>query len=161
MGEPPRLSPILLPWEKSIVYFVTICPKDRRPVLANATVFSAMKQTIAQLKRWQVLAGVVMPDHAHLIVSPVDDRDLSIGDFSAAFKRLLRRELGSQTWEWQRGCFDRLLRSDENLGSKWIYLQDNPVRAGLVERAEDWPFYLDLVNTDGKLTASPTAAEIR
>jgi hypothetical protein len=35
MAEPPRLPAILLPWEKSIVYFVTICVKDRRNVLAR------------------------------------------------------------------------------------------------------------------------------
>jgi REP element-mobilizing transposase RayT len=96
-----------------------------------------------------------MPDHAHLIVAPVEDRDLSVGDFAAGFKRLLRKNLGLQDWEWQRGCFDRLLRSDEDLESKWIYVQENPVRAGLVQRAEDWPFYLDLIS-DEKLTASPT-----
>lgn len=90
-----------------------------------------------------------MPDHVHWIVSPIENRDLSIGDFATGFKRLLRKTLGGHTWEWQKGCFDRLLRSDENLGSKWIYVQDNPVRAGLVERAEDWPYYINLINEQG------------
>jgi REP element-mobilizing transposase RayT len=156
MAEPPRLSEIQLPWEKSIIYFVTMCVKDRHKVLANRKIFSAIKVTIPALKRWNVLAAVVMPDHAHFIVSPMEDRDLSVGDFATGFKRLLRKQLAPQLWEWQRGCFDRLLRSDENLGSKWIYVQDNPVRAGLAERVEDWPFYLDYVNITGKLTASPT-----
>jgi REP element-mobilizing transposase RayT len=160
MGEPPRLRPILLPWEKSIIYFITICVDERRRVLANAKVFAAIKRTIAQLTRWSVLAGVIMPDHTHWIVSPVKDRDLSAGDFSAGFKRLLRKELGSQCWRWQRGCFDRLLRSDENVRNKWIYVQDNPVRAGFVRRGGDWPFYLDFINDDnGKLAASPTETE--
>jgi hypothetical protein len=71
----------------------------------------------------------------------------------------LRKAIPSQSWKWQRGCFDRLLRSDENLEDKWIYVQDNPVRAGLVRKAEDWPFYLDFINDSGKLAASPTKAE--
>jgi putative transposase len=104
----------------------------------------------------EVMAAVIMPDHAHVIVSPVEDRDLSVGDFAMGFKRLLRKSLGSQGWEWQRGCFDRLLRSDEDFGNKWLYVQENPVRAGFVQRFEDWPYYLDFIN-DGKLTASPTA----
>jgi hypothetical protein len=33
MAEPPRLSAILLSWDKSVIYFVTICVKDRRKVL--------------------------------------------------------------------------------------------------------------------------------
>ena len=148
MGEPPRLPAILLPWEKSVIYFVTMCVKDRRQVLANKSVFEAIKKTIAQLRRWRVLAGVIMPDHAHGIVSPIEDRGLSVGDFSTGFKRVLRKALGSQKWEWQRGCFDRLLRSDENVHSKWIYAQDNPLRHGFVQRAQDWPYYLDFINDE-------------
>ncbi len=148
MGQPPRLSEIQLPWEKSIIYFVTMCVKNRHSVLANARVFEAIKTTIEQLRKWRVLAGVIMPDHAHWIVSPIGDRELSVGDFSEGFKRVLRKTLGSQQWEWQRGCFDRLLRSDENLHSKWIYVQDNPVQHGLVQRAQDWPYYLDFINDE-------------
>jgi len=149
MGEPPRLPAILLPWEKSVIYFVTMCVRDRRQVLANMSVFEAIKKTIAQLRRWRVLAGVIMPDHSHWIVSPVEDRGLSVGDFSTGFKRVLRKTLGSQSWEWQRGCFDRLLRSDENLRNKWIYVQDNPVRHELVQKAQEWrPYYLDFINDE-------------
>jgi hypothetical protein len=46
----------------------------------------------------------------------------------------------NQTWHWQEGCFDRLLRSDESLSDKWEYLRQNPVRAGLVANPEDWPY---------------------
>ena len=105
-----------------------------------------MKETIAQLHKWHLLAGIVMPDHAHWIVSPLENRDLSVGDFSHGFKRILQKRLGVPSWEWQRGCFDRLLPSDENLESKWIYVKDNPVRHGLVQSAKDWPYYLDLIN---------------
>jgi REP-associated tyrosine transposase len=146
MAEPPRLPAILLSWDKSIIYFVTMCVKDRRNVLARQEIFDAIKAVIAQLRKWYVLAVVIMPDHVHWVVSPVGDRDLSVGDFSHGFKRMLRKCLATQPWEWQRGCFDRLLRSDENLRSKWIYVKDNPVRHGLARRAEDWPYYLDFIN---------------
>ena len=149
MGEPPRLSEIQLPWEKSIIYFVTLCVKDRRRVLANTKAFEAIKTTIVQLRSWHVLAGVIMPDHVHWLVSPMTDREISVGDFANGFKRVLRKMLADQNWEWQRGCFDRLLRSDENLRNKWIYVQDNPVRKGLVQRWEDWPYYLDFINDEG------------
>ncbi len=140
------MSAILLPWDKAVIYFVTMCVKDRSKVLANPETFEAMKRALAELQKWRVLAGVIMPDHAHWIVLPVENRDLSVGDFAHGFKRVLRSRIGPQTWEWQRGCFDRLLRSDENLFSKWIYVKDNPVRHGLVETADDWPYYLDYIN---------------
>ena len=159
MAETPRLSEITLPEEKSIIYFVTLCVKDRRKVLANAKMFDAVKRAIQELRRWDVLAAVIMPEHVHFIVGPREDRGLSIGDFATGLKRLVRKSLGSQGWEWQRGCFDHLLRLDENLESKWIYVQDNPVRRGLVQRAEDWPYYLDFVNEHGTLAASPTKTQ--
>jgi putative transposase len=146
MAEPPRLSAIRLPWENSIIYFVTMCVKDRRKVMATPEVFEAIKTTIPQLQKWHVLAGVIMPDHVHWVVSPVEDRALSVGDFSHGFKRTLRKHLDPQSWEWQRGCFDRLLRSDENLWGKWIYVKDNPVRHGFVHAADDWPYYFDFIN---------------
>jgi REP element-mobilizing transposase RayT len=126
--------------------FVTICVKDRRKVLATLEVFEAIKTAIPQLQKWDVLADVIMPDHVHWVVSPVEDRELSVGDFSHGFKRTLRKHVGSQSWERQRGCFDRLLRPDENLWSKWIYVKDNPVRHVFVHAADDWSYYLDFIN---------------
>jgi putative transposase len=149
MAEPPRLSEIRLPWGTSIIYFVTMCVKDRRHVLANASVFEAIQVTVADLRKWRLLAGVVMPDHVHFVITSMEDRGLSVGDFANGFKRLLRKRLPSQTWEWQRGCFDRLLRSNENLYNKWLYAQENPVRAGLVRESGDWPYYLDFIDKEG------------
>jgi putative transposase len=97
-----------------------------------------------------VLAAVLMPDHLHVIAAPTEDREARIGDFSAALKRWMREEIqkdGKRSarpttaeWRWQTGCFDRLLRSDESLQEKWLYVEENPVRAGLVQRFEDWPY---------------------
>lgn len=143
MGEPPRLPAIYLPWEENIAYFVTLCVRDRLKVLPNDTVFEAVKGVFPRIRRWYVIAGVIMPEHTHWLIAPAVDRDLSVGDFSNAFKRLLRKELGTQSWEWRRGCFDRLLRSDESAQSKWLYVRENPVRHGLVQRSEEWPYYLD------------------
>jgi REP element-mobilizing transposase RayT len=158
MAEPPRLPAVLLPWEKRVVYFVTICVRDRREVLANAIVFAAIKSALKVIRSWEVIAGVVMPDHVHLVITSRDDRDLSVGDFSNAFKRLLRKQLREQDWEWQRGCFDRLLRSDESLDEKWAYVRENPVRARLIPHWQEWPYFVGLIDDQrlGKLTASPT-----
>ena len=41
---------------------------------------------------------------------------------------------------WQPEFFDHLLRSRESRSEKWAYVRENPVRAGLVARAENWPF---------------------
>ncbi len=160
MAEPPRLAAIYLPCDQSVIYFVTICVKDRRLVLANRIVHEAIGDVTAGLRSWTLIAGVTMPEHVHCFVCPTTDRDLSVGDFSNAFKRLLRQRIGDQEWKWQRGCFDRLLRSDESFADKWAYVRENPVRAGLVQSWEEWPYFFGLIEEQrlGKLTASPTNA---
>jgi REP-associated tyrosine transposase len=145
MGHPPRV-PVWIGWEKSVIYFVTICVAHRKPVLANNAAFSAFKRAVARLRHWKVLAAVLMPDHLHVVVAP-EDRDAKVGNFSGALKRWIREELGA-SWKWQPGCFDRLLRSDESLHEKWRYLQENPVRAGLVSNSGNWPYQIGLDEDD-------------
>lgn len=90
-------------------------------------------------ENWNTLAAVIMPDHLHALVSPKLKRKERITQFSAGLKRFVRKRRGGD-WEWQQGVLDRLLRRDEFVGSKWIYIRDNPVRAGLVRRWEEWPY---------------------
>jgi REP element-mobilizing transposase RayT len=138
MGHPPRI-PVWLRWEQSVIYFVTICVADRETVLANKRTLGALKTASVRLHDWNLLAAVLMPNHLHVIVAPKEDRDAHVGNFSAALKRWIRKDLEA-TWKWQAGCFDRLLRSDESLHKKWLYVEENPVRAGLVKDSRDWPF---------------------
>jgi len=49
---------------------------------------------------------------------------------------------------WQRGFFDHVLRNDESYGHKWNYVRENPVRAGLVTKADDWPYSGEIVLID-------------
>ncbi len=65
-------------------------------------------------------------------------------------KRGVSNSLGSAggRFRWQPGFFDHLLRNDESYGEKWNYVRDNPVRAGLVKLAEDWPYAGEIVSID-------------
>ena len=47
---------------------------------------------------------------------------------------------GVQAPVWQKQFFDHLLRSDESYDGEWTYVRENPVRAGLVAKHEDWPY---------------------
>jgi putative transposase len=148
MARPPRI-PNWLPWEQRSVYFITFCIERRRPVLANPGAWEICLRIFSRLDEWTTLAVIAMPDHLHALVAPLD-RDASVAAFSKWFKRWFDEEYcrpsvpdgvpANETWKWQEGCFDRLLRSDESLSDKWEYLRQNPVRAGLVAKPEDWPF---------------------
>lgn len=77
-----------------------------------------------------------MPDHVHLLLQENPERSISkeIRDW----KKYVSRTLGIP---WQRDFFEHRLRSDESRSEKYAYILHNPVRAGLAERVEGWPFW--------------------
>jgi REP element-mobilizing transposase RayT len=87
-----------------------------------------------------------MPDHIHLFVRI--SKDSKLNDFVRLLKQALTK--GLETGRiWQPGFFDRLLRNSESYSQKWNYVRENPVRAKLVEQAEDWPWQGEVVRIDG------------
>ena len=41
---------------------------------------------------------------------------------------------------WQPEYFDRYLRSQENYGQKWNYVEQNALQAGLIKESEEWQY---------------------
>lgn len=92
---------------------------------------------------------VLMPDHVHLFVRGAED--FTLGPWIGALKQKLAKAAGlskTQGQIWQESSFDHVLRSDESYGEKWNYVRDNPVRAGLVKRWQDWPYQGEIVYID-------------
>lgn len=118
-------------------YFLTLCTENREPVLnsdaANERVLRFAAGSMQRYRVW-VDSYVLMPDHAHLIVTGAGDVRLS--EWVKAFKAFV----GNREFQWQEGFFDHVLRSDESRSEKWQYIRMNPVRAGFVEHPDDWPY---------------------
>jgi putative transposase len=87
-----------------------------------------------------------MPDHLHLFVTGQDEFDLGlwVGTLKQALGKHIDRR-NSRNPFWQRGFFDHVMRSEEGYAEKWDYVRNNPVRAGLVTVADDWPFAGEIV----------------
>jgi putative transposase len=88
-----------------------------------------------------------MPDHLHFFVA-IDDQRINLSEWMKSLKGVLSanlREAKKQPPYWQKGFFDHALRSSDSYAEKWNYVRENPVRAGLVSRWEEWP-YLGEVN---------------
>lgn len=90
---------------------------------------------------------VLMPDHAHLIVSIAKDSDTTIGQWVKAFKAIV----SSREFKWQSGFFDHILRSNDSRSEKWEYIRQNPVRAGLIDDPEKWPYAERFNRHDGSV----------
>jgi len=89
---------------------------------------------------------VIMPEHIHLFVCGPDNFELGrwIGILKQCLaKRVVRAPSADPIW--QRACFDHVLRNDESYAQKWNYVRENPVRAGLVTNADDWPYSGEII----------------
>jgi putative transposase len=113
----------------------------RRRLLAQESVHLKFLQYCDRALEHNIAVGryVIMPDHLHLFVCGGLEFDLGL------WIRGLKRAIISQTGIWQPGFFDHVLRSDESYGQKWQYVRENPVRAGLVHEADEWPYQGQIV----------------
>jgi putative transposase len=139
-----RLRRLELVFVRSPIYFVTTCTANRRKILAAPGIhetFLGFGQEGPLHGAW-IGAYVIMPDHLHLFVA-TDDEKKAISAWMKSLKNTISktlRENGVAPPHWQRTFFDHLLRSSESYSEKWNYVRENPVRAGLVAEAEDWPY---------------------
>lgn len=92
-------------------------------------------------------AVVVMPDHVHIIFTPLRVSAVEIfsfeeivGAIKSASAHSVNRPLHRRGRFWQDESFDHVLRSEESLAEKTEYLCQNPVRKGLVSKPEDYPW---------------------
>jgi REP element-mobilizing transposase RayT len=118
---------------------VTLPPEARALVLRHCL--------HEHLSRIRLYAAVVMPDHVHLLLTPLrGDQTESYhlpcimqaikGSSAHSVNQLLRRS-GPV---WQEEYFDHVIRSYESLREKIEYIRQNPVRRGLAKVPEDYPW---------------------
>ncbi|MBN1268466.1 MAG: transposase [Kiritimatiellae bacterium] len=146
--HPPRLERIFQSYDPPL-YFVTVCTWNRQHMLAESDVLQALLAFGQRNQDRGVAIGrfVIMPDHMHLFMR-VDGRANKLGTTVGMLKKSLSGVLKSRHVRpphWQPGCFDHVLRHGESYSQKWDYVRDNPVRAGLVKNADDWPYQGEIV----------------
>ena len=133
-------------WLTPAVYFVTTCTAGRRAALANDAAFAILRAELEAAPTrhgWTVGRFVVMPDHVHFFCVSDENSDAAplsrfVGGFKQWTAKAILRSKGLAPPLWQKQFFDHVLRSGESYESKWRYVLENPVRAGLVKKAEDW-----------------------
>ena len=122
------------------VYLVTAVTLGRH---AAFTDFALARKTIRRMHEAgarglaDTLAYVLMPDHLHWLLRLGNGQDLS--RVVGGFKSVAAREAGGCLW--QQGFHDHAVRQEEDLVRLARYLVANPLRAGLVQHAGDWPHW--------------------
>jgi REP-associated tyrosine transposase len=147
--RPPHLERI---FATSPLYFVTFCTHKRHRFLANDEVHAAFVLFAKRAENnFTVAVGryLIMPDHVHLFVR--GDYNFRLGPWVGALKQALGKASNlsrAKGQMWEEGFFDHVLRSNESYSQKRNYVRENPVRAGLVKSAPDWPYQGQTVYID-------------
>jgi REP element-mobilizing transposase RayT len=127
------------------IYLITFVTKQRRALFSNPDMARLVASVVAQ-HTWtqsRLLAWVLMPDHWHGLIELGEPDALSavVGRLKANTSRRLHQEFPESGPVWARAFHDRALRSDEHVLLAARYLALNPVRAGLVQRVGDYPYW--------------------
>ena len=125
-------------------YFLTTCTYQRRPTFLDhniATQTIEQFRTTSRAEEFELLAYCVMPDHAHLLVEGLTERS----DFRRFAKMVKQRAgaayaLTSDTPLWQKGYYEHVLREEEDAKEIARYMIANPVRAGIAESPDQYPY---------------------
>ncbi len=146
------------------IYFLTFRVKqgqltepERQIVLDACTHWHGQRMTLH--------AAVVMHDHVHLLLNPAprsDGTDYPLSELLHSIKSFsanaINRHRNATGPVWLDESFDRIVRDAEEFDQKARYIRNNPVKAGLVERSEDYAFlaFPSAVPADHRLEAGAT-----
>ena len=120
------------------IVFITVCTKFREKWLANEKVHQLLTEYWRDCSRWIVGRYLIMPDHLHLFATQAED-SCELDVWVRWWKSMLRRSLKTNS-RWQRDYWDTTMRSFEHYYEKILYVDENPVRKGYVEKAHAWRF---------------------
>jgi REP element-mobilizing transposase RayT len=110
--------------------------KDERiaQCVADALHFGERTLSLYSLRSW-----VLMPNHVHILIEP----KAPLPRITRSIKTFTARKANEILWRtgepfWQDESFDHWVRDRREFEKIVIYIEYNPVAAGLVKRAEDW-----------------------
>jgi putative transposase len=126
------------------IAFVTICCEDRVPIFCDAkrcgVAIDSLRRTSTAMQ-FLVHAFCLMPDHVHFLVEGSSSGShlvKFINQWKQQTGYLFRHEL--RKGFWQRRFYDHILRSGDGTEDVAWYIWMNPVRKGLVEEPQQYPF---------------------
>ena len=110
--------------------------------LRDARIASIVESALLKFDgdRYRQIAWVVMPNHVHTVFEVFDGfpMDRVVHSWKSFTAKQANKVIGRRGRFWSPDYFDRFIRDDEHLSAVTAYIEENPVKAGLVDVADDW-----------------------
>ncbi len=92
--------------------------------------------------RYLLLAWVIMPNHVHAMIEQVEGHPLGrvVHSWKSRTANLINARSSKKGRLWAPDYFDRFVRDERHFENARYYIENNPVKAWLVGRPEDWPY---------------------
>ncbi|MBI3913955.1 MAG: transposase [Chloroflexi bacterium] len=147
------------------IYFITNVVYNRLPILTRPSFIVPLIDSwnfYRYKQSYKLLGYVIMPDHFHVLIWPYGDAP--VADMMRDFKRFTSGRIarqaeveGKKEWleafraagekteraeykVWQDDYWDKNIFSEKMLRQKLNYIHNNPVRAGLVNSPDEYPY---------------------
>ena len=127
------------------IFFITTVTAQRKPLfryersakLFLDTLFGYRDRGIFQLHEF-----VVMPDHVHFILAPklTTSLERAMQFIKGGYSHRYMKETGSRTEIWERSFTNHRIRDGDDYDQHRRYIHLNPVRAGLCQVPQDYPY---------------------
>lgn len=113
------------------------CLRDRR-------IAGKLRETLFKWagERYELIAWVIMPNHVHILIRLLGDNLLSeiMHSIKSYTAHQSNKILGLSGRFWSVESFDRYIRNADHFRNTIRYIEENPVKARLCNKPEDWEF---------------------
>jgi REP element-mobilizing transposase RayT len=121
------------------VIFDTVCVKGRKPALANIEFQQIIVEIWTAARHWLVGHYMIMPDHVHYFAAAYE-APTDFDNWVKYWKSQLSKKWKTKNFSQQIDHWDKRMRNTKGFADTYHYVSNNPVRAKLVDQAQDWPY---------------------
>ncbi|MHB1701842.1 MAG: REP-associated tyrosine transposase [Acidobacteriaceae bacterium] len=122
-------------------YFVSSQTAERKPLFRHQRWADLFLKVVEHYRSSYLLHEyVLMPDHIHLVLTPLDSLERAMQNIKGGFSYRAKKEFGWQGEVWQKGFTDHRIRDFQDWEQHVAYIRNNPAKARL-SRAPDEYLY--------------------
>ena len=123
-------------------YFVSTQTLARKPFFRHARWAVLMREILEHYRAssYDLHAFVMMPDHLHILLTPQESLERAMQNIKGGFSFRAKRAFNWKHDVWQPGFSDHRIRDSEDFRRHLIYIERNPIEAGICGHSEHYPY---------------------